>query len=253
VKNNAGSNIQLFWMNPDGTLVSQTEKPIRSGNEAQINSYNTHRFLVKFVNGIPHKGEVSFTKGPYQETITIVNDGKRLVADQFSQFDEFQLIVDKTTIKCKGLTGSALSKCIASDLYKATAKERNKNTDITQYRDLMSSRLRNYTCADPTMKSSEPEKTKQLNVKGTSYTINTFLDMDSAKIWTVPNFITTEECKILMAHGKPRLTRATVAGEDGLGTISMNRRAQQASYEMRAGESEPLWFAILPSFPLFSL
>lgn len=103
----------------------------------------------------------------------------------------------------------------------------------------MSARLRNYTCADPTMNTTTPISSKTVNIMNKQYHMDTYLDMDSAKIWSVSNFITPDECSILMNYGVKHLRRATVAGEDGLGTISIHRRAQQASYTIK-GESDPL-------------
>lgn len=240
IVNAAGSSIEIFWVSPSGDRVAQTEKPIKDGNDARINSYNTHQFLIKFYKNSPHSQEVMFTKGPYEETVTVFNDNNVLSYEQYSKFDEFQEIVNKSTHRCSGLTEERLTKCIAQDLYRATAKERKKNIDITQYRDLMSARLRNYTCADPTMNTSTPLSTKEVAIGNKKYQMSSFFESDSAKIWTVDNFITPEECSILMSHGAKNLRRATVAGEDGLGTISIHRRAQQASYAVR-DEKDPLW------------
>jgi hypothetical protein len=230
----------VFWLSPTGERVSQTEKPIKDGNDAKINSYNTHQFLVKFVGGSPHDQEVKFTKGPYEETLTVYNDGNILSVEQYSKFDEFSELVEKSTVRCRGLTGEKLTKCLAEDLYRATAKERKTNVDITQYRDLMSARLRNYTCADPTLNTSTPISTEEVTIQSKKYQMNKFLDSDAAKIWTVDNFISEEECSVLMTHGAKHLRRATVAGEDGLATISIHRRAQQASYTAR-DVNDPLW------------
>jgi hypothetical protein len=41
-------------------------------------------------------------------------------------------------------------------------------------------------------------------------------------------FVFLEECEILRAHGKSRLTRATVAAEDGSSVLSEHRQANQA-------------------------
>jgi hypothetical protein len=124
-------------------------------------------------------------------------------------------------------------------LFKAASKERSKTKDITTYRDLMSDRLRNYTCADTKLQTSKPTRTDNIRVQNKDYVVDTMLDMKAAKIWAVHDFITAEECKILRDHGAKHLTRATVAGEDGLGTISENRKAQQASYNPKEGG--PLW------------
>ena len=51
-------------------------------------------------------------------------------------------------------------------------------------------------------------------------------------------------CNILYPI-RPKLARATVAGEDGTSIVSENRKAQQASYEWTNGTSDPLWYVFL--------
>jgi len=102
--------------------------------------------------------------------------------------------------------------------------------ELERTRNLLSDRLRNYTCEDDSMMSSEPLKTTDHVVFGRRYQVNTYLDMPSAKIWTVPNFVTPAECHHLMTYGKPKLRRATVAAEDGTSIVSENRKANQAAY-----------------------
>ena len=50
---------------------------------------------------------------------------------------------------------------------------------------------------------------------------------------------------IILYPIRPKLARATVAGEDGTSIVSENRKAQQASYEWTNGTSDPLWYVFL--------
>ena len=70
--------------------MPQTEKSIKANNEANINSYNTHRFQIRFENGTPNSQFVTFTKGPYEEVITVFNEDNILSFEQVSKYDEFQ-------------------------------------------------------------------------------------------------------------------------------------------------------------------
>jgi len=47
--------------------------------------------------------------------------------------------------------------CIADDVTQDLSDVSQRATTVSDQRDLIASRLRNYTCADPSMKSSEPE------------------------------------------------------------------------------------------------
>ena len=67
---------------------------------------------------------------------------------------------------------------------------------MRQYRDKMAERLRNYTCADASMTSSPSLATYDYvdEAKNTTYKINILLDHSHAKVWTISNFVTPEEC-----------------------------------------------------------
>ena len=96
------------------------------------------------------------------------------------------------------------------------------------------------------MQPTEPESSYPVLIDDKPYTVDILLDSSHAKIWKIDNFITDEECDILVKHGKPLLHRATVAAEDGSSVVSENRKAQQASYNLhhQHPETDPL-------FPLF--
>lgn len=74
VANHAGSPIELFWVNnfgPKQELVKQTQTPIRNASETSINSYDTHMFMVKFLDPKKDKFKETFVKGPREEVINI--------------------------------------------------------------------------------------------------------------------------------------------------------------------------------------
>ena len=106
----------------------------------------------------------------------------------------------------------------------------------------MSERLRNYTCADANMKTTNSTASKPISFKGKRMMREILLDKPTAKIWYVEDFISQEECDILRKHGKPRLSRATVAAADGSSVVSENRKANQAHYDIQKhGDQDPLW------------
>ena len=70
-----------------------------------------------------------------------------------------------------------------------------------------------------------------MSVENGRYNVETLFENSRAKIWTVANFISDDECDVLERFAKPVLRRATVAGEDGTSVVSENRKAQQAAYD----------------------
>lgn len=183
-------------------------------------------------------------KGPHEETISVYTDSKdSLQVVQYSKYDEFHSKVVEHHEKCGDpAKNKGYAKCLSRALYKDLEQEHSDHKMLKHYRDEISDSLRNYTCADPDLQSSPALSTSSVVIADKRYNVSSLLDMDSAKIWTVPDFVTADECAVLEGQGRGRLTRATVAGEDGLFTVSNSRRAQQASYRFSDPESkDPLW------------
>lgn len=177
--------------------------------------------MVKYLN--PLKGsETRFVKGPREEVITVTfNDtSKMLHVVQTTKFDEIMDTIKIATKSCGDVQKEDFSKCVAKGVVGEISKHTDSKQKIVKYRDMMSSRLRNYTCDDSTMTTTEPERVYPMQIGKESYNVNVHLDLPASKIWSVNNFITQEECDILLNHGTPLLKRATVAAEDGSSVVS---------------------------------
>ena len=179
-------------------------------------------------------------------TITFNEDFKKLEVRQTTKFDEIMDTIKAATKSCANLRGEPFSKCVASGVIDDITRHTDSKQQITKYRDMMSSRLRNYTCSDPALKTTEADRTYVIKIPTISgveqHVVDVLLDLPGSKVWVVKNLITDEECEILEKHGKPRLKRATVAAEDGTSIVSENRKAQQASYNFHHNaEKDPLW------------
>jgi len=255
VVNHAGAPIELYWVDTftpkktgkkEPNLVKQTTKPIRNNSDTSINSYNTHEFLVRFLTPI-EGAETQFAKGPREEVVTISYDPatNTMTAKQTTKFDEIMDTIKAATKSCgQGeLRGEAFSTCVANGVIDDVNRLTDSKSRLEKYRNAMSSRLRNLTCADETMNTTKPIETKKYEVDGQVYEANVLLDLPGANIWYIDNFITDEECDIMKKHGGPKLRRATVAAEDGTSIVSENRKANQASYNLhqKDRESDPLW------------
>lgn len=160
---------------------------------------------------------------------------------QRTKFDEVRDNIRKATVECDSLKGEEFSDCVANQLEEDVVKISDSKDQLKKYRDLISNRLRNYTCSDPKMNSSEPISTDYFNYANKRYKVDTLFDTSHAKIWAVHNFISDEECGQFMKYGKGRLRRATVASEDGTSTVSNHRKAQQAGYDLQGRPDDPLW------------
>jgi hypothetical protein len=245
IKNKSGYPVELFWINvfvPDRTLVKQTSKPVRHGGETVINSYHTHEFLVKIYN--PSSTELEnarahFAKGPDDEDIIVTFDANAeglLKTEQRTKLDDIQDKMASNTDACTNLymisqNMTTLTDCLSNVIAEDVNKLSKNSEKLRLSRDALSSRLRNYTCADDNMTTSEPissyvyTSSDNLQIK-----IDNLYETDAAKIWIANDFVTDAECDVLMEYGRPRLARATVAAEDGTSVVSESRKANQASY-----------------------
>jgi len=186
-------------------------QPIENSGDTIISSYNSHKFFVKFAD---HNKTViggNFTKGPDNEEVTVVYDESknRLDVKHEVKVDELSSNIRSVTSKCSKYQGSKFSKCVADGIFDDITRLDDTKSRLTKYRDVMSNRLRNYTCADPNMETTAPTHTKEVTVQGKTYNVNYMLDLKSAKIWVVEDFITPEECEVFEKHGRPLLHRAT--------------------------------------------
>jgi hypothetical protein len=101
VINHAGAPIELFWVDSftkrgQETLIKQTTKPIRNNSDTQINSYDTHQFMVKFLKPIPG-AQMKFTKGPREENVLVTYDPvtNEMKIKQTTKFNEIMETVNE--------------------------------------------------------------------------------------------------------------------------------------------------------------
>jgi hypothetical protein len=142
-----------------------------------------------------------------------------MYAIQTTQFDTIRQTIKDSTLSCSQLKGDLFSECVANAIIDDVSVITDSKSKLTKFRDLVANRLRNYTCDDVLMESTEPIETKNYLIGDTNYKADVMLNLDSAKIMVVHDLITPEECDVLMSHGTSRLRRATVAAEDGTSII----------------------------------
>lgn len=226
-------------------MVKQLDVPIRNSSETTINSYDSHVFVVRFVNP-KLTFEVEFEKLPEPEVVTVTfSPGLGLIVDQRTKFHDMVDKVDVALQSClDNATGEIKSDCVAEYVLGDHLRLEASKNHLKKVRDKIAHKLRNYTCGDPNIESTKPFNTHSLyignGVGHTKYTVNDIFEHTHSKIWTIEDFVSDEECDILMRHGKPRLTRATVAAADGSNIVSEARKANQAVYNVRS-VADPLY------------
>ncbi len=228
--------------------MSQFERPLRNGSDSTISSYENHRFLVRFFVNRDNI-ETIFTKTAEEETVLVSFDDEtnQLLVRQASKHYEIEDKISAAVDICLDLEGEDFTQCITDNIFDEMNHLHTEKALVKKYRDAISMKLRNYTCGDPMMQTTEPVDQYDFTFQERTYKVNIMLDLSHAKIWVVDNFVSDEECKIFMEYGKPRLRRATVAAEDGTSIVSENRKAQQASYNLHQKDfdKDPLWFVAI--------
>ena len=225
--------------------MKQLEVPIRNSSETTINSYDSHVFVIKFVNP-KLTFEVDFAKLADPEVVTVTfSPGSGLVVEQRTKYDDMVANVDLALQTCADETGKVKSSCVAEQILGDHLKLEASKEHLKKISNKIAHKLRNYTCADPDLKTSDIINTHSLyvgdgNGRPTKYIVNDMFEHTHSKIWTIENFATDEECAVLMRHGKPRLTRATVAAADGSNIVSEARKANQAVYDVKH-KKDPLY------------
>jgi hypothetical protein len=244
--NHAGAPIDLYWINTfqksevpgELNLVQQTEGAIRNASDFSINSYNTHEFLVRFSN---HKKgvEARFKKGPREERITVYySKEKGMYVKQVTKLEELVDTVRDAAKSCNKNDDDEFSACVGGAVIKDVQDVVDSKSQLIKYRNLMSDKLRNYTCSDTELETSEALSSYTIDLSGESYTVNSLLDSSHAKIWVVNDLLGDDECNVLMNHARPRLQRATTARQDGTSEISESRKAWQAGYKFSSAKPE---------------
>lgn len=238
--------MELFWVNtfkPTRDLIPQTKKPLRNNSVAKINTYESHQFMVRWMKHIPGT-EVNFTAGNVDETVEVKLDDStgQLWVNKHDRRQDLAMVVEKARESCDSNKSNDLKVCLVSELSKEVKRIEESKKLIEQYRSLMVGRLRNYTCGDETLESTEAIKTYDYRFLDKQYKVHVYLDTDEGKIWSIENFLMEDECKTLIDTTKDRLDKATVAGDDGGSTYSETRRAQQAGYNFDSNfRDDPLW------------
>eukprot|EP01040_Poterioochromonas_malhamensis_P013026 gene13026-14285_t len=254
--NNAGHPIDLLWFDEETKVaVSQLPAPLPNASEAVIDTYEHHQFIIRLLDNQKDANhlETFFTKQLNDETVIVhynekTNNLTLTIPDEYDWLRKKIHKLVQTTCSSDNINNNEddkndFSSCIRENIALHVKHVHESKNNLRKFQDDISSKLRNYTCDDDNLSTTTPDYIYPMNIDGKSYDINVLLDLTHAKIWYVNNFITPEECDLLEKHGRPKLTRATVAAEDGTSVVSEHRKAQQALYDLHSihGEADPLW------------
>jgi 2OG-Fe(II) oxygenase superfamily len=152
---------------------------------------------------------------------------------------QFSDLMNKLKL-CSGMVGDEYMGCIKQRISGGLSQLHAAVSTVKSYRDMMALSLRNYTCHDDNLESSPAARSMAFMHDDVEYQLDVLLEMTNAKIWTVSNFISDDECNILMEQGRPKMVSAVVADSvTGKPVLNEGRKAKQASYAA-PGDFDPL-------------
>ena len=234
----------------------------------QLHSYTLHQFLVRYADhhsDLSNPIEATFTKLSEPEEVIVRFVRGNMTVEQLSKTQLGRISTRNVVVYCQSMNRSqsddvaavtmdgtlqqqpvkypmeSLVSCLTKNI-STILKKLDESTDLLQKsQTAVSNRLRNYLCRDSTVTTSPAIKKYNMYVPALHrfVHINILLHLDNAKIWTIENFISREECEVLRRHAGPLLSRATISAENGTDIISEHRRAQQARYRIN-NETDPL-------------
>lgn len=189
--------------------------------------------------------------GPHDVSVRVRYDElqDKIVLDLVDEMTEVKDLITTATRRCRSehvKDKESLKECVTTALMKEVDRIGTSVSWLKRYRGRMSERFRDYTCQDDGMESSNPLRTLEYHHLDRSYEMNVHLDTENAKIWTIPDFVTPEECDALIESTKDKLEKASTVGSDGELEYSTARKAQQATYPFhRHLRSDRLWYGYL--------
>jgi hypothetical protein len=181
--------------------VKQTTKPLRNSSETNINSYNGHHFVARFLNDVPGV-EAYFTKGPKEENVLISYNKttKTMSAKHITKFDEIMDLISEASGSCDALLDEAFTSCIREKVMAEVVRLTDTTKEIERYRDLLLPKLQEYVCNDERVNMTEPFRTVSFEDRRKPYTLNMFVDSDTVKVFSVDNAVSEDECSLLMGQ-----------------------------------------------------
>ena len=234
---------------------------MRNSSDANINSYDGHSFVARFLDDIPGV-EAFFTKGPSEETVLITynESTSTMQAKQVTKFDEIMDLINLATVSCNELSGKAYADCIGEKVLDEVRRLNETTLEIKKYRDLMSPRLHEYVCADDMPNATEPLRSLTFEDRKEKYIVDHMIDTDTSQMWKVSNAISSRECEMLLQHSKivsaagsgAEATTITISGSDGSSFLSpaadTDKQKQDKIHAQRVydidqlhPDKDPLW------------
>ena len=256
----------MIYFSDETNLASPSVQPlkltVRATDEDYIIAYDDKEHMFKTANfDMIEDNHIVDQEAPSSTKSSIENLEELFEKNKNPKFNKIQRSIATCVMENKIHGKEKVQVCIQKSLSPIYNKLETEMYYIKQHIEQMAFKLRNYTCADDDLDTTTPIRSFQVTKNSITHTystetqtdtirpvktgintetVNVHLNTTHANIWTIEEFISQEECDTLMKFGSTRLTRATVAADDGSSIVSYNRKAQQASYDTYREKNDPI-------------
>lgn len=246
IENKSGRSLMMYWKQPgSGNLIPQWTSPMVHTGTQVTNSYTTHEFVINEQGVLESNENNSFIVKDLYAYITATTDEygnirvtyEDEIDRKMSAFETEMNTCSTETCVSDPVKGDVLQ-CIGDHVKGQYHDLSMKLKQTMALRKRLSSQMRDYICADLSLKTTPAHTTGHWRYNGKMYSYRNIFKQMQVQIKLIDNFISTEECDQLIKRGSPRLIKAGVAGSNGKSEYSQARKAKSASVEPKRGSKE---------------
>jgi len=249
--NDSGRRVDIHWIHPQtGEMVLQSTPDVLNGASMDLNSYVSHTFQVRELpakkSGVcggeneecrvdhftvnQNVDQIVFVRErvevEHTDSKTIANESAGKLLDECKSTAKSQL-AEKPTEAASIL--EELASCVKTGIAAEIERANEEVAFQAEIRKKIADSWENYTCADDAVNATEPKKS---DVRWRGKKVSVMIDRPAAKIHTIENFLTEDECAAVEDAARPKLHDATVADGSGGSKLSENRKAKQAGIKV---------------------
>jgi prolyl 4-hydroxylase len=233
VRNLAGFPIMVNWRANDGRLVPQSSSFIRNGTKFKISSFPTHSFVFTCYDAIDKKSYYRETCNRQAKVPPLVTMGKDEMKVIVTYNYEEGLVLESSTASSRqtATIQQAIKECrfkkqmptqiqtlnseyklpdagcVESFMEEFLKRKWNEKKTMRKYRDSLSDRMTMYMCQEANETKVDEVMDINNNENGKIVT-KMLLNTPTAKIWTVDNFASDDECDDIIEHVQDDLEEA---------------------------------------------
>jgi hypothetical protein len=223
LRNAGGARVEILWKHPiTGETVPYGE--LEEEEEFSFDSYVNHTFVLRSQNTTT---SVTVEETPLDQILVLQENGKleRIPPQSSAAVATANDIVSQ----CRDLPNiNEMAHCLKQKTAMVLEELNEEVAFQKNLRKTLAYLAENYTCGDPTLPTTAPQRTESWEYEGRTIDVGILHEHPGSQIRILPGFIDEEECRAVHAEAATTLHRGTVADGKGGSKMSPNRKAWQA-------------------------